>query len=447
MCFFKLHRSFGTILNGFKNQVIRNAIANFIAFGWLSLLSMLFVPIYIRFLGVTEWGIVAACASVQVFANFVDAGFSQIVPRWVAREAGQGLMLFKYLRLFQKIYLILGLFIFFLLQLSANYLAHKWYQVEADDAAELELALRIISFQFLFQFVNNLYIGFWHGMQKQVLANVRTCFFGTLKHAVTLFALKEILPVSWVYASVFSFVALIEVVINRITLRRMLGAKQVGELPQILIAPFLREVSVLSGGIMVGLLVSQLDRIVLSRILPLEQFGIYTVTATLALAFLQLQAPFTRAYFPILVRELHVIGRVSGKHIKHLVLGTLMVATLPTLLASLFSAPLLQVWLHESSIVEIAQRPLQLLLIAVAINTLYGCIYQLIVASGQSHLVFNFNVTALLVAIVIVFVSGYRSGSILGGIIWLSTASTQLVLGLFWFLLKRHQFVFSSKEV
>ncbi|MCP2936248.1 hypothetical protein NK983_26535, partial [Salmonella enterica subsp. enterica serovar Typhimurium] len=60
----------------------RNAASSFLALAWLSLLSMLAIPIYIRLLGVSEWGLVAACASLQILSNFIDAGFSQIVPRW-----------------------------------------------------------------------------------------------------------------------------------------------------------------------------------------------------------------------------------------------------------------------------------------------------------------------------------------------------------------------------
>ena len=46
--------------------VARNAASNFITLGWLSLLSILAIPVYIKLLGVSEWGLLAACASLQL---------------------------------------------------------------------------------------------------------------------------------------------------------------------------------------------------------------------------------------------------------------------------------------------------------------------------------------------------------------------------------------------
>lgn len=422
-----------------RSVVARNAASNFITLGWLSVLSMLAIPVYIRLLGVAEWGLVAACASLQLVSNFVDAGFSQIVPRWVAREAHNREALRSYMALFRKMYLGLGLLVFTGLQLGAGYLAQSWFQVSPDRAGALELAIRIVAFQMLFQFVNNLHIGLWHGMQKQVLANLSVGGFGTLKHAATMAVLFIGPAQAWLYATTFAIVALVEVLTNAWLVRRMLGVPLLpGGSHDVTMKPFLREVSVLSGGILVGLTVSQLDRLILSRSVSLEDFGVYTVVATLALAFLQLQAPLTRAYFPLLVQDIHTTGRVSALHMRRLIAGTLFFSTLPTLLASLFAAPLLGMWLHNPRFVELGQHPMQLLLLAVAANTVYGCVYQLMVAAGRSDLVLKFNLAALAVAGLVIaatVANGQPYGLLLGGFIWLSTTLTQLALGLVWLTL------------
>lgn len=432
-----------------RSVVARNAASNFITLGWLSLLSMLAIPVYIRLLGVAEWGLVAACASLQLVSNFVDAGFSQIVPRWVAREANNREALRSYVALFRKMYLGLGLLVFTGLQLGAGYLAQSWFQVAPDRSGALELAIRIVAFQMLFQFVNNLHIGLWHGMQKQVLANASSGGFGTLKHAATM-AMLFIGPAqAWLYASTFAIVAMVEVLTNARLVRRMLGVPLPGGPHHVTMKPFLREVSVLSGGILVGLAVSQLDRFILSRSVSLEDFGVYTVVATLALAFLQLQAPLTRAYFPLLVQDIQARGRVSAFHMKRLVSGTLIFSTLPALLASLFAAPLLGIWLHNPRFVELGQRPMQLLLLAVAVNTVYGCVYQVMVAAGRSHLVLKFNLSALAVAGLVVaasVASGQPYGLLLGGFIWLSTTLTQLLLGLAWVTLYESRYHLANNK-
>lgn len=422
-----------------SSVVARNAASSFFALGWLSLLSMLAIPVYIKLLGVSEWGLVAACASLQLVSNFVDVGFSQIVPRWVAREAHDPTALRSYVALFRKMYLGLGLLVFVLLQVGAGYLAQSWFQVLPNRSGALELAIRIISFQMMFQFVNNLHVGLWHGMQKQVLANLSVAGFGTLKHVATMAVLIVGPAQAWLYAITFATVAMLEVLTNAWLVRRTLGVLSLSdEAVHVPVKPFLREVTVLSGGILVGLTVSQMDRFILSRSVSLEEFGVYTVIATLSLAFLQLQAPMTRAYFPLLVHDIQALGRVSVVHMKRLIAGTLVFSTLPALLACVFAGPLLSVWLHNPKFVELGERPMQLLLLAVAANTLYGCIYQVIVAAGRSQLVLAFNLVALAVAVLVVAAAattGQEFGLLLGGLIWLATTLTQLLLGLVWFTL------------
>jgi hypothetical protein len=44
----------------------RNAASSFVTLAWLSLQSTLTIPIYIRLLGVSEWGLLEACARLQV---------------------------------------------------------------------------------------------------------------------------------------------------------------------------------------------------------------------------------------------------------------------------------------------------------------------------------------------------------------------------------------------
>lgn len=415
------------------SMTARNAASSFLALAWLSLLSIVTIPVYIRLLGVSEWGLVAACASLQILSNFIDAGFSQIVPRWAAQEAQNPERLRQHVNLFRRLYLGLGLAMFGVLQASADYLAHHWFQVPPGRGDALELAIQIVSFQFLFQFVNNLHIGLWHGLQRQVLANVRACGFGTLKHVAALLALLVGAQQAWVYALAFACGACIEVCVNTVSVRRMLGTESVAATgDKVALAPLLKEVSVLSGGILVGLLVSQLDRIILSRTVDVASFGIYTVVATLALAFLQLQTPVTRAFFPLIVRDIQHYGRASATHMKKMFAWTAFTCTLPVLIACVFAPQILTLWLRDPVVVNIGTVPLRLLLLAVALNSLYGCIYQLFIAAGKSRLVLQLNLASLFMASVVIVLYCDGGGILLGGAIWLANTSTQLLLGIVW---------------
>jgi O-antigen/teichoic acid export membrane protein len=430
--------------------VMRNAGSGFVAIGWMSFLSLASIPIYVRLLGVGEWGLVAACASLQLVFSFIDAGFSQIVPRWVARQQSLGgESLSQLLSLLRRIYACLALTGCAILQLLAGPLANSWFQVEPSRTGDLELAIRIISLQMMFQFFNSLHIGVWNGLQQQVRANVRTCLFATLKHGVAIAALMGIGAQSWVYASAFAAVALLELASNAKAVRRVCSlalpdrsAATMASQPVSMLA-FAREASVLSLGIMVGLATSQLDRIVLSRTESTDGFGIYMLAANLSLAFLQLQAPLTRAFFPRLVQEVQSDGAVSWTTFGRLTAGNGLVAVLPALVASVFAWDLLHLWIRNPEVASRGSVALQWLLWAVALNTLYGCIYQVIVATGKSHLVLYFNLAALAAGCITAWLGSDGTwGLALGGAIWLASTFTQLLLGLIWFAHSRRSSFF-----
>ncbi len=418
---------------GLLNSVAaRNAVSSFISLAWLNLLSMLVIPIYVRLLGPTSWGIIAACSSLQLMFTFIDLGFSQIVPRWVARESSDTEALRRYIRVFQKIYGGLALGGFMILQLAAGPLASRWFNVPQEQMPRLELCIRLIAFQLLFQFANNLYVSVWHGLQLQIQANLRTCLFGTLKHGLAVAVLVYAAPVPTYYACAFSTVAFAELGTSWwVTRRRGLLQAVAGEdLP---LRPFLKEAAMLSAGIIVGLSVSQLDRIVLSRTVSVESFGIYVVVANLAMAFLALQAPLTRAYFPLLAQEAKQLGRVHPATLRRLLLGNTALCVIPALLVAVWAEQVLRLWVHNARFVELGVAPLRLLLVAMCFNALYNCFYQVIIAYGRAHLIIKINAICLVMGIATTAAFVSHPALWLGGLIWAVTAFTQLLLGCGWY--------------
>jgi O-antigen/teichoic acid export membrane protein len=417
------------------SKTARNAASSFFTMAWLGALSIVALPLYIDLLGAAEWGVVAACASMQVLVALIDMGVSQIVPRWVAMAKAKGAGLKAYVRLFRRIYLGLSGFVFVFLQVSAEYLAYEWFQLADAGRAGLELCIRLISLQLLLQLYNNLHLGIWNGLQEQVAANVRSCVFGTLKHVTALLLIAFVAQKAWLYALVFAVVALLEVLFNALSIKRLLKPLVLAQMREAATADsFWREVLTLSGGILLGLLVSQMDRLVLSRVVPVEDFGVYVVVITAALALLQLQTPLTRAFFPQFVEDISRLGFVSKERLMRLLLSTALIATLPMLLLSAVTEPVLQFWLAQPRFVELGAEPLRILCWAVAVNSIYGCLYQVIVAAGRSYLVIRFNLAALMVAVIMLFFIDLDMGIRLGGVLWLVTASTQLLCAMFWWV-------------
>lgn len=418
-----------------RSPATKNAVSSFVSLFWLNALSVLAIPVYVKLLGTGSWGIVAACSSLQLLFTFIDLGFSQIVPRWVAREANSPSLLRQYIRVFQMVYGALAVTGFVVIQAAAWPLGHLWFNVPSDQAGTLVLCIRLIAFQLLFQFANNLYVGIWHGLQLQVQANLRTCLFGTLKHAVAILALVFVAANPVLYALMFAAVALAELATSVVATRRrgLLASASDASTAPLETRLFFREAAVLSIGIIVGLGVSQMDRIVLSRIVSVDSFGVYVVVFNLAMAFLALQAPLTRAYFPVLVQDVKLHGRPNPATLKRLVVGNTLVCILPALAVAACADKVLRLWVHNEHFVELGTLPLRLLLVATCFNVLYNCFYQVIVAQGSAHVVLKLNLACLAVGVATAAVFAGRADLMVGGLIWIATTSTQLALGIAWY--------------
>jgi O-antigen/teichoic acid export membrane protein len=425
---------FGKIKLGLVNV---NIIGNYVGALWINALSLISIPIYIRLLGTREWGIAVACSSLIIISNLVDLGFSQIVPTWFARASiNYASVSYIYLKI-RRIYMILAVLLMIAIQLLAPLLSRHWFNIPSDQAATLELAIRIVSLQFAFQFVNNLYIGAWQGLQMQLLANSRLCIFGTLKYILTLIALY-IRPAALVFVATYLIVSIIECASNSILFASQVKAKaRIDEGTESLSAYSkivdYRQVLTLSAGIFIGIFTSQIDKIYLSKVLDLEIFGIYSTVATFALGLLQLHAPLSKSYLPIFSSCFDINSTATRKTLRSYLYKTIVFAIAPVLLIFCFSEHILALWLHNQRAVEVGLLPMRLLLIAVIINMIYSIVYTLLLANQRSSVVAKINAISLFIAAsFLFFFHSPHLGVAMGGILFILISLTQLTMGLLW---------------
>ena len=62
-----------------------NVTANFLGQGWRGLLGFAFVPVYIRYLGVEAYGLIAVFAVLQAWLGLLDLGLRPALSREMAR--------------------------------------------------------------------------------------------------------------------------------------------------------------------------------------------------------------------------------------------------------------------------------------------------------------------------------------------------------------------------
>jgi O-antigen/teichoic acid export membrane protein len=418
----------------FASQLGQNIVTNYLTVVWMGGLSLLLIPIYLKFLGPLQWGVVAICMAIQAFMGLLDAGLGQIMPRDIARVASDQAAQARVFRVFSRAYIGLGLIGLVLGQIAVPWLIAHWFNQVQGMSDEVDLALRLVLVQFLFQFANGAHTGYWNGMQTQKLANFRQCAFGTAKHVGALSLVYFWRADALAYLIPFALISALEWWVNRRTVHLNLGEFYKGETSIGDFRILAREAGVLALGVLVGMLVSQIDRIVLSGSVDVASFGRYVIVANLGLAFMQLQYPLMRAFFPRIVRA-EASG--SGSSLRQLGLGVFLLCVLPCSLVAAVAPWLLRVWLGDPQMVAEGTAPLRLILGAVAVNAMYHLIYQRILAQGQGRIVLLINVAVLMLVTPLAVVAAREYGIVAGGLAWLLGAVLQLGFGVLWMLNRR----------
>ena len=416
----------------FSSGFIKNGISNYICVAWMGGVSIIVLPYYLHILGPQQWGIVAICISIQSLMYLADAGMSQIMPRDIARCNGKSRELYVIYKSFLHAYSLLAIIVFSLILVGSYFIIDFWLVLDFSLKKEVFICVVLLGLQFLFQFPNNANIGYWNGTLQQHKSNIRQCFFFTLKHIVAICLVTK-WPQAILYQSGFLLIAFLESTSNTIKILFSFdGNIKRQEKLSIGINKIFRESGVLSIAVAIGLLVTQLDRIVLSKYVDISDFGYYVLASTLAQYFLQLQYPLLRLFFPRLTVAL------NKQNILRLLYSIIIFCVFPCLIMVLISPFFLSLWLDNAEAESIIIWPLRLILIAIAINSIYNTIYQIMLIKQKAIVILCINISSLLCVFPTIWLLSTRVGVLAGGIGWVLCSLIQLFISLLW-LFKRKE--------
>ena len=403
----------------------KNIFSGYFAFFLLGFLSLMMMPIYLRLLGSAEWWVVAICITVQSFLNIFDAGLSQIMPRDVAKVGLELKLRTEKLKQFWMAYALIGSIVFCVCQSFIPVLVSGWLNVPKEYETEAVWVLRIGVVQFWFQFVNGAHVGFFYGVDQQKNLNIRSCIFAIAKHFFTFLVLMYS-PKSIVYMLSLTVFSIAEYAYNSFLLKEYRVCKMVISDWIAALRVLFSELSILSLSAVIGMLVSQLDKLILSRMVSVEVYGLYVIVANFGLAFMQLQYPVVKTFIP----RMSNYGMASKGDAQNLLLWLSALCVLPCFVAMIMSDFILKTWLHDRVLDVGVLLSFKLIIASVVVNALYHVRYVEIITSGHSRYVFIINSIVLLLSLPIssVLISHYLVFG--AGASWLLISIIQYFCGL-----------------
>jgi O-antigen/teichoic acid export membrane protein len=381
-----------------------NIVANFIGTGWTSVLSLIFVPFYIRYIGAEGYGLIGLFASLQVILSLLDIGLSTTLNKELATlsaKEGSSTEMRNLVRTLETIYWGLALLIGLIAIFLSPILATSWVHPKDLSSETITDCFILLSISLIFQFPIGFYSGGLLGLQRHVHLNMLRIIFSTLK---SVGALLVLIFYSHSVIAFFSWTLIISVLNALVivwTLWHYLPSKaERARFDKAILKRIWRFAAGMSGIALTSVLLTQIDKIVLSKILPLDQFGYYSIAATLGLLIYQLVYPLAQSYFPkfsFLVSKNDFPGLKNAYHQGCQLISILIIPA--ALMLVFFSKELVLIWTNDPKTVAQTWEVVSFFAAGTAINGLLSLPFMLTLSHSWTRISFYTNLAMLVIMI------------------------------------------------
>ena len=386
------------------SQLKKNIIANFVGSGWIALMGIVFIPIYIKFLGIDSYGLIGIYASLQAMFGLFDFGLSTTLNRELARLSGQtdkaGEMR-DLVRTLEIIYWILGAAIALAVILLAPLIANYWIQPGKLSTDTIRQAIMVMGLTIAFQFILTFYCGGLLGLQKQILLNSITVLITTLKFAgaiLVLWLISSSIQAFFIWQTLIGI--LVTILVAYFLWQNLPYSEQPARFRIRLLQEIWQFAVGLSGIAILALILTQMDKIILSKLLTLENFGYYTLASGVAVTLYCLIGPIFNAVYPKFTQLVSSGDQLELQKLYHRTCQLMSVIIIPpALVIAFFSPEILLLWTRNPVIVEHTHTILSLLIIGTALNGLMHLPYALQLAYGWTKLAFYTNLIAVIILV------------------------------------------------
>ena len=413
----------------------RNVIANYLGQGWAAAMGLAFVPLYIRYLGMEAYGLIGLFALMQAWLGLLDMGMTPTLGREMARftaGARSAQSIRNLLRSLEIVCFSVAIAIGIVVWAASGWLASDWLKADRLSAGVVQSAIAVMALVIALRFVEALYRGALFGLQRQVWFNAVNAAIATLRGVGAIVVLAGISTTIEAFFLWQAFVSLISVIVIAAGVHSSLPRT---DIPARLSLKALHEIRGFAGGMLgialLSLLLTQVDKVLLSRLLTLEAFGKYTLAATVAGTLYLVVTPITAALYPRLVELAsdNDGGELASVYQRGAQLVTALTAPAALLLA-LFGDGVLFAWTGNAGLAHSAGPLLSALACGTFLNGLMYMPYQLQLAHGWTSLALKVNAVAVAVLVPAIFWIVPAYGAIGAAWVWIALNAVYVIVSI-----------------
>jgi len=274
-----------------------------------------------------------------------------------------------------------------------------------------------------FQLPSGLYIGGLMGLQRQVRANSIQIAWSVFRGLGAVLVLQSFSSTIFVFAlwqlisnALYCFFA-------RLNLWRVLPSSLGQPHPRFEWQVFhntWRYAAGMAGMAVVSTLLTQTDKLAVSRMLSLEMLGYYTLAGAVASVPLMLASPIASAVFPRLAGLVALGGHNGLTGLYHRMCALVSVVTIPAgLTVAVFAGDLIRVWTGSAIIAHGTGLVASLLLGGQLIQSIMLVPYYLALAHGNVRLNLQIGIASVILITPLLIVLIMKHGIVGAGLSWL----------------------------
>ncbi|MDP1740196.1 oligosaccharide flippase family protein [Polaromonas sp.] len=373
-----------------------NIIFNFLGSAWLGILTLAVTPIQVHFLGVEAFGFVGLITILQVLLGTLDLGISATVTKVVSSDHSDRRSASSHaVNTASSVYWIIALLIAVLLWWNSTTVAAFWLSRTRLDTATVTLGIQIIAVYLGLRWPVAFYTGVISGLQRMDVLNMIKASVQTLRlggGVVVLFFVPDLVAfLVW-----FAISSAVELLVYAIFTYRLLPTLRLW--PRFSLASF-KDIWKYSAAMnliaLTALVLSQADRLAVTKFLSLEALGYYSIAYNASIAISLVQSAINSASFPAFSHSFS-----TGQHADLLsrygkasqLMG--LVVALPCFALVFFGHEVLQLWIN-ARVADEAALTMAWLALGFFFNAMVSNAYMAAVACGQPGLPLKINLLAL----------------------------------------------------
>lgn len=386
-------------------------------------MSFAFVPLYVKYLGIEAYGLIGFYVTLQAVLSLLDLGLSTTLNRELARRSArneQGQQTRDLVRTLELVYISVAILISVLVVILAPFIAKHWVNVENIPLETVENAIISMGVALAFQWPLSFYSGGLAGLQRLGLQNALLAGLATLRGVgavMVLLFVSNTITAYFIWQVVISFLGTTTMALALWYLLPSGYRKSRFKKEQIF-SVWKFTTGVLSISV-VSILLTQVDKIILSTWLSMEMYGYYMLATVVGSAILHFVSPAYAAFFPRFSQLVAVDDSKALATLYHRASQFVSVVIFPTIIVlSLFSYEVMVLWTGSQITAENTYLLVSILVIGFGVNGIMHIPFALQLAFGWTQLAFYINLIAVFVLVPLLIVMANLYGALGAAFIW-----------------------------